>query len=260
MVTGVLALACSGLAVAHDTWFVPQPPSDRGEVVLALGTGTQYPKQEVSVLPEQVQAGGCIGDGVHERSLRRVAERPHALVLRTPRPVPAGVGLSCWARLVPIDIEIEDAIVDVYFDEIRASPALRERWARLRAAGVKFRETYVKHARIELEGRAADAASARAIDGMGLDARIETLGRPLRVGQVVRFQLLRDGQPLAGQPVQLRSDLTPAGLWRVTDAEGRIELALPLAGRWMLRLTDLRAADGDRWASRFLTLGFDVLR
>lgn len=257
-----LAAALAGPAAAHDTWFVPQGATDRGELLLALGTGTQYPVLELPVLPPQVAAGGCRGEGVHERSLRRAGERADALLLRTPRPVPAGVGLSCWAQLVPIEIEIDDATVAVYLDEIRAPAAVRERWAQLRSRGVRWQETYVKHARIELEGRGAAAAGAQPVEGLGLDARLETAERPLRPGGRARFQLLRDGRPLPGLPVELRSDQGATGLWQITDADGRVELALPHAGRWLLRGTEVRpsVAAPDRWDSRFVTLVFEVSR
>lgn len=259
----LLALAlATGPAAAHDTWFVPQPPTDRGELVLALGTGTLYPTLELPVLPEQVASGGCRGEGVHERSLRRAGERTNALLLRTPRPVPAGVALSCWMQLVPIDIEIDDATVEIYLKEISALPAVRERWAALKARGVRWQETYVKHARIEIDGSGAAAASARPVEGLGMDVRIETPQRPLKAGETVRFQLLRDGQPVAGLPVELRSDLSPIGIWRRTDEQGRIELPLPLAARWILRATDVRPSERspDRWDSRFVTLAFEVVR
>jgi len=72
---------------------------------------------------------------------------------------------------------------------------------------------------------------------------------------------LRDGQPLVGVPVELRSDLSPIGFWRQTDAEGRLQITVPLAARWLLRSVDLRpaASKPEGWDSRFVTLAFDVL-
>ncbi|GAB4037784.1 MAG: hypothetical protein Fur0014_05870 [Rubrivivax sp.] len=257
----LLALAlAAGPAAAHDSWFVPLPPTDRGEALFALGSGNRFPRLELPVSPRQIASGGCRGDGVAERSLRRAGERPDALLLRTPRPVPGGVGLSCWVQWVPIEIEIDDATVAVYLDEVRAPPAVRERWAALKARGVRWQETYVKHARIETAGPGVAAHSAQAVEGLGLDARLETAERPLRAGQRLSFQVLRDGRPLAGLPVELVGDAAPAGIWRTTDADGRIEAALPQAGRWILRGTDLRPAADDRWDSRFLTLAFEVQR
>lgn len=258
----VAVLVAAGPAAAHDTWFVPQPPTDRGEALFALGTGTQYPVLQLPVRPRQIASGGCRGDGVNERSLRRAGERDDALLLRTPRPVPAGVGLSCWVQLVPIEIEIDDATVEVYLQEIEAPPAVRERWAALKARGVRWQETYVKHARIETAGAGVAAHSAQPVEGLGMDVRIETPARPLRVGAPLRLQLLRDGRPLAGLAVEFRSDQTQAGIWRRTDGQGRVEWVPPQPGRWILRGTDLRppAADAERWDSRFLTLAFEVQR
>jgi len=264
----VMALAgAHSLAAAHDTWFQPLPPTARGEQVLALGTGNQFPKQESPVGVRQLQTSGCRGEGLPATRLRWVADQPAALVLRTALPAPAGSALTCWAQLVPIDIEIDDATVDVYLKEISALPAVRERWAALKAAGKPWRETYVKSVRIELPGNAGADSTATsttmAIDGMGLDVRLDS-PLPLRAGDTLRAQVLRDGQPLAGLPVELRNDLLAVGLWRQTDEQGRIELVLPLAANWLLRGVDLRpAADHpdhpDRWDSRFISLSLQVL-
>lgn len=272
----LLCAAAAAPAVAHDTWFTPLPPTPRGQLVLALGTGTAFPGYEVAIAPAQLADSGCTGDGVREKPLREgvelsldglrqwianVAGAPPVLALRTGRPVSPAVSVSCWARLVPIDITIDDPTVDLYLDEVQALPPVRERWAALKARGVRWQETYVKHARIELDGEGDAAAVATpALPALGLDLRMEAERRPLRAGDTVRFQLLRDGQPLAGQPLQLVGDGSGVGVWRRSDAEGRLEMRLPAAGRWLLRGTALRPApDGsDRWDSRFVTLAFEV--
>jgi hypothetical protein len=258
------ALLGAGTAVsAHDSWFAPLPRTDRGEVVFAFGTGNQFPVQEVTIPLTQVRSHGCQGPGQRAAPMRWVADRPTALVLRSARPVPAGAALTCWAQLHPIDIDIDDATVEVYLKEVSAVPAVRERWAALRARGVRWQESYTKVSRIEvnaLEPAAGAPTVPEALAGLPIDLRVES-PLPLRAGDTLRAQLLRDGQPLAGLPLELRSDLSPLGVWRQTDAEGRVSIPVPLAARWVLRGVELRPSEkqADAWDSRFITLAFEVL-
>jgi hypothetical protein len=261
------ALVCAaGAARAHDTWFAPLTPTPRGEAVFALGTGNQFPQQEFPIPQTQLHSSGCSAGGQPAAPMRWVADAPAAMVLRSALPVRPTAPLTCWAQLKPLEIEIDDALVEVYLKEINALPAVRERWAAQRAAGVRWKETYTKHARVELHAMAVASASSTppgpvdAATGLGMDIRIDS-PQPLRAGHVLRAQLLRDGQPLPGLPVELRSDLSPLGAWRVSDAEGRVQWTVPLAARWLLRAVDLRPdpAKADQWDSRFVTLAFEVL-
>ena len=98
---------------------------------------------------------------------------------------------------------------------------------------------------------------------MGLDLLItDHVDRPVRIGDTLTVQVLRDGQPLAGLAVELRSQVSPIGIWRRSDAQGRLQVPVPALrpGPWLLRAIDLRVAtnDPDRWDSRFITLAFEV--
>jgi hypothetical protein len=106
----------------------------------------------------------------------------------------------------------------------------------------------------------AQGTAPGAVAGLALDLRMETPG-PLRAGDTLRVQLLRDGQPLAGLPLELRSELSPLGIWRQTDTEGRISVPVPLAARWLLRGVELMPSErrADAWDSRFVSLAFEVL-
>jgi hypothetical protein len=165
--------------------------------------------------------------------------------------------------LHPINIDIDNATVEVYLQEVSALPAVRARWEALRARGVRWQESYTKVSRIEvnaLEAAAGAATVPEAIAGLPIDLRLES-PLPLRAGDTLRAQLLRDGQPLAGLPLELRSDLSPLGVWRQTDAEGRVSIPVPLAARWVLRGVELRASEkqADAWDSRFITRAVEVL-
>lgn len=259
-----LLLATADHVFAHDSWFAPLPATERGEAVFALGTGNLYPRHDTTIAKEFLSSTGCRSDDTAAAPMRWVADQPTAVVLRSAKPMAAKSTLTCWAQLKPLEVEIDNPTVDVYLREINALPAVRERWAALKARGVRWQETYTKHARIEygpitgtqpLKG----GADAMAIPGLGMDIRLES-PQPLRLGDTLRAQVLRDGKPLAGQPVELRNDLSPIGIWRQTDAEGRLQVPVPLAARWLLRSVDLRpAGTSDRWDSRFVTLAFEVL-
>jgi hypothetical protein len=238
-------------ARAHDTWFDPRPEG------LYLGTGDHFPKQEFTLEATALARHACF-DG-RGRSWPLVAREQQAARLRLD-PAPAAA-TGCWAQLVEFEVEIEPALVEVYFNDIQAEPALREAWAKQRARGLPFRERYLKHARVHLQGALPREPA------MDFDVLIEP-GDPnapnaafaARAGDEISFRVLRDGRPLAGFAAQFRSELSPAGIWRRTDAEGRVRIQLPLAGRWMLRGTDLRQTDSERglWRSRFLAFTFEL--
>ncbi|MFT3954492.1 MAG: DUF4198 domain-containing protein [Piscinibacter sp.] len=250
----VAVLAVAGPATAHDTWFQPVDAASAGARTLALGTGNQFPRQETAIGAEYLVTAACRGAAGGPQPLQPLQTTEHALLLRTP---PAGEGLSCWAQSQPFEITLAPAIVDVYLKEIAAPPAVRAAWAEMKSRGIAWTERYAKHARIELPGALPREVAA---SGMALDARPLGEVGSWRVGGLARFELLRDGRPLADFAVEFRHERAPVGLWRRSDAQGVVEMRLPLPGRWVLRGTELRAVPEvpGRWDSRFVTLAFEV--
>lgn len=244
----LLALAHAGPAGAHDTWFQPVP--SRGAPELALGTGNQFPVQEVPVGATSLVASGCRGHDGRVSRLRVLREAPTALRLRASA-TDAG---TCWAQQSSFEVELQADLVALYLREIHPPDWVRAEWARLQAAGLPWKERYAKHARIELRG----ASGAAEPVPMAMDVLLDE--RSPRAGQMLGFQVLRDGRPLADQAVELRGDSSPLGIWRRTDADGRAQVLLPLAGRWVLRGTELRRSDSapDQFESRFFNLAFEV--
>jgi hypothetical protein len=260
----VFAALCVAAAQGrcHDSWLSPArgaaPP---GQLVLELATGNRYPVQQFSQSPASVAAARC-SDGAGTMPLRPLSAQPQWLELG------AGItegsqAISCWVELAPVETEIEPRVVEIYFNEIRTSTENRQAWAAMRARGLPWRESYGKFARIELAPagnvRTADLAAVR--QPAGLDLEIVVLGqRAITVNQPLEFQVLRDGQPLAGFPVELVSERSALGIWRETDADGKLRHSLPFAGRWLLRGTDLRqsAQRAGSWESRFVTLAIEA--
>lgn len=249
-VAGMLCLALA--AQAHDTWLRVEP-SAPGQLVLALGTGEQYPVQQTPIERSELVRQGC-RDAAGTRAMRPGRNTGSALLLTAARTPGAAIG--CWVQTEPLDIELAPKFVERYLDEIAAPPELRQAWARQQARGQPWRERYAKHARIAVAG---DAGAPAGSADMALDLRIET-PPPWKAGTVLAVRVLRDGQPLAGMPLQWLNAALPRGLWSRSDENGRAELRLPAAGEWLLRGTDLRIADAaaGTWDSRFLTLVLQV--
>jgi Domain of unknown function (DUF4198) len=251
----LFAVLCAAAnAGAHDTWFAARPADGRGGVALSLGTGNQFPRFDTGIGYEYLVKSGCRADARSATlPLQRTAEGPSELQLRVRSESPA----SCWAQLAPFEVELPPEKIALYFKDIQASAAVRDAWAQMSARGVRWKERYTKHARIDLGGDAADAATPV---NMAMDVLLESPQRPLASGQALQFRVLRDGQPLPDFAVELRSALSPLGVWRKTDAQGRVDFIAPLPGRWVVRGVDLRVSetDTDRWESRFVTLAFDV--
>jgi uncharacterized GH25 family protein len=258
---------CAALCLAatqgrsHDSWLSPArgaaPP---GQLVLELATGNRYPVQEFSQAPSSVAAARC-SDGAGTMPLRPLAAMPQWLELGAA--IEGAQAVSCWIELAAVDTEIEPRRVEVYFNEIRTPAANREKWAAMRASGLPWRESYRKFARIELAsaGNASTADLAAVRRPAGLDLEIVVLGQQaIAVNQPLEFQVLRDGRPLAGFPVELVSERSALGIWRETDADGKLRHSLPFAGRWLLRGTDLRpsALRAGSWESRFATLAIEA--
>lgn len=253
----LLTTALHGTALAHDTWFEAEPAARPGEVQLKLGTGNRFPRHEFTVGEASLLQHGCRTGASAAVPLRTVKESVQALTLKA-RPGRTGA-VSCWAQQQPFEVEIAPQTVEIYFKEINASAQVRSAWAELLARGLPWRERYTKHARIEINGRAAGDESARPAP-MAMDVLLECGLAPLQAGDTARFQVLRDGQPLADLAVELQNDLSPIGQWKKTDADGRVSFVLPIAAHWLLRGTDLRlsATVPDTWESRFVTLAFSV--
>lgn len=260
----VFAVLCAVASAgwAHDSWLSPsRHAAAPGQLLLELGTGNRFPVQEFSSSPQSVVHSGCVGRG-GKLPLRPVREQPNWLELAAASASP-GRPAACWLELAEAYVELEPRLVEVYFAEIRATAAQREAWAGLQARHIPWRETYRKFARIELASVSAASPGERetARRPAGLDLEIVVLGdQPIATGQPLAFQVLRDGQPLAGFPVELVSERSPLGIWRTTDAQGTLRHSLPFAGRWLLRGTDLRLSTKQptAWESRFVTLAIEA--
>jgi len=241
-----LALAAPAMARAHDTWFERLDANDAAPR-LALGTGSRFPVQESGIDARYIVASGCRAARL-ATSLQATAQADSALQLRA---TPGAA--TCWLQTTPFEITLAPDKIALYLREVNPDAGLRAAWADMQRRGLPWRERYVKNARIELGTPSALPAP------LGLDLVIEHAGR-LVPGQDFAVRVLRDGQPLPGLAVELRSDASPLGIWRRSDVQGRLTMPAPAAGRWLLRAVDLRLSTTtpDSWDSRFATTAFEI--
>jgi hypothetical protein len=231
-------------AAAHDSWLTPG---------LAFTTGNRYPRGETGMPAASLGPAQCVDRQGVRHALRVQAETAQALLLRTQ----ASGAFGCWAELQPFELTLTPALVAVYFRDIRPDASVHHAWEAQRERGVPWQERYAKFARIE-QGTADGAALKRIRAPVGAALEIVVEGEaPLSAGADARFRVLAKGQPVEGLAVELVSERNPLGVWARTDAEGRVQWRLPLAGAWLVRATRLEQ-DGDHWRSRFATLAFDA--
>lgn len=244
-----LAIAAAP-AAAHDSWF-QLLSQGRAGALLALGTGNRFPDFEFGIDSRYLVKPGCRDAAGAPLALEALRDGPSTLWLRS-----GSAASSCWTQLSPFEVDLPADKIDLYIDEVRPPPAMLAAWAAMHSRGLPWLERYTKHARIALPAADGGFGAAAAMPApMGMDLLLE------RVGGDLRFQLLRDGQPLAGLALELRSlDATADGRWLRSDAQGRLQIASPGAGRWLLRGIDLRLASDkpDRFDSRFITLAFEL--
>ena len=252
-------LLFSVAAHAHDSWLSPVPTPVQGEALFELSAGNRFPVQEVGASPQYLDRSTCMDGQGRALPMRPDNVGQKALSLRVRGLAGPGMPLSCWIELQAYDIELQPQLIPVYLAEIRPPAAVREAWAAMQARGLPWRESFRKYARIEAMevGTPTPAQRAAARKPAGMTLEIVLLGDgPVAVGEDLRFQVLRDGKPLAAFATELVSERSPLGIWRTTDSQGMVSHKLPFGGRWLLRGTDLRVSqkDADRWDSWFVTL------
>lgn len=257
-----LCIVATGAAFAHDTWLhVADQQPGSGLLALQMGSGARYPKSEGAVPASRVLGAGCADDTGASRPLAPRQELPVMLELRAR--VGAARSVACWLALPPVDLVLTPELVQVYLQDIHAPQPVRDAWAAQQKAGIAWKEVYRKYVRIEAPVPGAETVAVPATMRQPRNYPLELLpvgDSPVRAGAEAEFQALANGKPVADLPVEFVSLRNPAGIWRQTDARGRMRLALPFGGEWLLRSTVLHvpATPQEPWRSEFATLTVQV--
>lgn len=258
-----LALAAlAGASQAHDTWLhvAGQQPGS-GLLGLEMGSGARYPKSEGAVPGSRLVSPGCVDETGASHPLAPRQEHDVTLDLRAR--TGDAKALACWTELLPVDLVLTPALVQVYFQDVRVPQAVRDAWAAQQKAGIGWKEVYRKYVRIETALPGAEPAASWAALRKPRNYPLELVpvgDAPVRPGVEAEYQALSNGKPVPGLAVEFVSLRSPVGIWKETDANGRMRLAVPYAGEWLLRATvlDVPATPEDIWRSKFATLTVQV--
>lgn len=256
----VLAACISFSASAHDTWLASDQRFIRpgAELSLQMTSGERFPTLGSVIAPNRIERSGC-RQGAATFNFKPGRREPKALRL-TASP-PAAGSVTCWVQLAPRTLELKEADVSHYLDEIDAATSVRQAWDNAPSPR-RWVETYTKNAKVLVP---ADAASkdlpSRSPVGLKLEFMLQTdLSAGRNNGDVV-VQVLSEGRPQPGLSVALTGEGPGTPQRSRTNANGEVSFKTPSEGRWMLSATQLRSAEGrpDEWESQFTTLVLEVL-
>jgi hypothetical protein len=261
LVIVVALLLGAGLAAAHETWVLPASMRIpvKKPVALDLTSGMAFPAEESTIDPKRIVRANARLGGTIEEIQRRII-RPKSLRFVW-TPLIDGIG-TIAIELAPRTLLLDPKLINEYYEEIHASPAIRAQWDSI-PAPKRWRESYVKHATsfVRVGSPVNDTSWAIPL-GLGLEIVPEHDPTDLAAGESLRVRVLRNGVPFGGFPIGARREGAPesADVFVNTDGTGHATIALPRAGRWLLFGTDLRRVHetGLEWRSDFVTTTIGV--
>ena len=252
---------CVGFsASAHDTWLASDQRvlSNGAELNLQMTSGERFPMLGSVIAPNRIARSAC-QQGAATFDFKPGRREPKALRL-TATPPEAGA-VTCWVQLAPRTLELKEAEVAHYLDEVDAPTSVRQAWENA-ALPRRWVETYTKNAKVVVP---AETASKGLPSGPPVGLKLELVLRAdLSAGRSVgdfSVQALLDGRPQAGLSVALTGEGPDKPQRARTNANGEASFKAPGLGRWMLSATDLRPAEQrpGEWESQFTTLVFEIL-
>ena len=248
------------LAVAgHDTWLMPRRTfvKRHSKMLLDLTSGMSFPLLDTSIKKDRIDVARCRFKGKVEDIASRMSA-PNSLLLEESFNE-AGIA-TCWVELKPRQLELTEKQVEEYFEEIDASPSVRQSWANMKAPK-RWREIYVKHAKtFSYIGDTEKDQSWSEPVGMSLEIVPGKNPATIKPGAEFPVKILKDGAPLANFPVSIVLGGDPHREFQATDSEGIATFKIKSAGKYLLRGTNLRPSTKPdlEWESDFTTLTIQV--
>ena len=246
---------------AHDTWLAPDRfrPAAAGPVTLSLSSGMEFPKLDHAIAPDRVASANW-QTAPDRGALPTGTSATHALEFRTE----AGQGITVYSVVLhPRPSKLKREQVREYIDHL-GIPNAKDVFAAWEEQTAKSEETgyrYMKYAKTFVRtGAAVESRAWAEPAGMRLELIPQNDPTSVTAGRTLDVVLVDRGKPLPRYPVALIREGAKEPVSAVTDAEGRVRLTLPAAGRYMLRATTLEpsADTAARWDVHFTTMTFQA--
>ncbi len=257
-VVALLALPLSA-AIAHEWWLEPQRTSaPRGsEVAVVAKVGVAFVGERVVRDPKRIRRFVAL-DAAGERTVEGApgADPLGTLALRAD-----GATLLAY-QSEPARVYLRAYEFETYLKEegLEAIVAARAERGESQKMGL---EQYVRCAKALL--RTPDAPLHDRVAGLPFELVARGDLAPLGAGGALSIEVLWKGAPLPGvQVVALERDHPDAPQSGRSDAVGRVELALPHGGFWMVKAVHMERLGAEHaatrldWESHWATLTFEV--
>ncbi|WP_135506699.1 DUF4198 domain-containing protein [Roseovarius aestuariivivens] len=258
-VTAVLCLVAAHGASAHEFWIEPEAhrvaPDDN--IRAALRVGQDFKGSEFPFLESRFKRFTVTGPAGTYDVEGTLGDRPAANV------PPQGEGLHILAYHSSVDTltfrKMEKFLNYVTYEG--------NEWAleAHRAAGMPetgFKEEYSRNAKALVQVGAVQPGEGDRALGLPIELIAQAHPAEVSVGDTMPVQLLWQGAPLAGQRINIFTKGTSGPPPHVvTDAQGRAEVPLTEAGRYMLNAVHMFERDGAGdvfWESYWASLTFAV--
>jgi len=258
---GIFVLMMGVPALAHDFWLTVAPPASSPDGMTITGDlGEYFPVADTLITPFGVMGWRVVGASGEVTHSGLFHTQGQSLATTVALPTPGTyVGLM---EVRPAFSEMTGAEFTEYLREEGLEDVIAER-AALGRSHVTARERYWRYAKIIIPNGQGPAEHVTRAVGTRAELVPATDPTALGAGDVLSVRFLVNGVPVPDAQIAAVSDGTRLVHAR-TNAQGIAELALPTAGRWLIRnvhmFRPLEPETPVEWESYWTTLAFTIAR
>ncbi len=253
-----LVVVASGRVAAHDFWLAAAPWEPSTQVTISANLGEIFPVISDPLDLRGIERWRVLGPRGEIDLNEALRKEGQALIADVLLPV-RGAYLATMT-IAPHVTRMPGPSFNSYLVEEGLDWVLSAR----REAGVSERpaiERFTRYAKVAVRNGAGSGSHlTRAV---GLPAEFVPMTDPtiVRAGQLLTFQLLADGRPVANAVVTGRSSQGGHPVMGRTDETGHVTLPIDRSGAWLIRTVHMRTAaqvslPDVEWDSYWATFAF----